>query len=122
MELGKKDRNAQRENEENEDLEQDPRRHQGQNEALVEPVTSVDDLEVSASAWVPEAFALVVALGAFGDAFALAVLAFVLAFEPEVPAIEEAAAGLRVQVPVMDVRDLRRQWGQHNRVADWQEV
>jgi hypothetical protein len=122
MELGKKDRNAQRENEENEDLEQDPRRRQGQNEALVEPVTSVDDLEVSASAWVPEAFALVVALGAFGDAFALAVLAFVLAFEPEVPAIEEAAAGLRVQVPVMDVRDLRRQWGQHNRVADWQEV
>jgi hypothetical protein len=122
MELGKKDRNAQRENEEKEDLEQDPRRHQGQNEALVEPVTSVDDLEVSASAWVPEAFALVVALGAFGDAFALAVLAFVLAFEPEVPAIEEAAAGLRVQVPVMDVRDLRRQWGQHNRVADWQEV
>jgi len=122
MELGKKDRNAQRENEENEDLEQDPRRHQGQNEALVEPVTSVDDLEVSASAWVPEAFALVVAFGAFGDAFALAVLAFVLAFEPEVPAIEEAAAGLRVQVPVMDVRDLRRQWGQHNRVADWQEV
>lgn len=118
MELGKKGRNAQRENEEKEDLGEDPRRHQGQDEAQVEPVTSVDDLEVSASAWVPEAFALVVALGAFGGAFALA---FVLAFEPEAPATEEAAAGLRVQVPVMDVRDLRRQWGQHNQVAGWQE-
>jgi hypothetical protein len=121
MELGKKGRNAQRENGEKEDLGEDPRRHQGQDGALVEPVTSVDDLEESASAWVPEAFALVVALGTFAGAFALVALAFVLAFEPEAPAIEEVAAGFRVQEPEVDVRDLRRQWGQHNRVAGWQE-
>lgn len=115
MKLGKKGRN-----EEKEELGEDPRGHQDQDEALVEPVTSVDDLEESASAWVPEAFALAVALGAFAGASALAALAFVLVFEPEAPAIE-AAAELRVQVPEMDVKGLRRQWGQHNRVAGWQE-